>query len=165
MINQQNSDAAAADMLIIDAESSLSTPSVQQFLFENQVYPFVLPTTLHELLNPCDNSFHSLFKLRYFRLISNMNSGRIRIKEKLNLAKQCYEDIADATVSDMFVKCGLVGTEDKYIVVSRLMCEGMKHINNSNLHKRCLLSFLKWCRFNNLSSELCRFDIDLSSSI
>lgn len=95
----------AGDVLIIDAEGALCTDFVQEYLFEHRVYPFVLPSAHHQLLNPCDNSFHSLFKQRYYRIVSNINVGNIDVKEKLNLARQCFHEISEETVAVMFRKC------------------------------------------------------------
>jgi hypothetical protein len=144
------------DVLIFDGEPALSTPNVQQYLFEHGIHPFVLPSTLHQLLNPCDNSYHSLFKQRYYRLISNLNGEHMDAKEKLNLAMHCYYDISDESVVSMFNRCGLLPTiESKYIIVSRLMSEGITSLDGNQQHKKCLLAFLKWCKLNDLKEELC----------
>lgn len=150
------------DILIYDAEAALSTPLVQEFLFRNRIYPFVLPCTLHALLNPCDNTFHSVFKMRYYRLISAFNGGSITSREKLHLAKQCYFSISEETVASMFLHNGLVdsfGEERRN--VTRLMCEGLRCLDKGQ-HKVCLINFLKWCRVNALR-ELCPIKLDLSA--
>lgn len=152
------------DVIIIDAESALCTDVVQEYMFEHDLHPFVLPCTHHQLLNPCDNSFHSIFKQRYYRLISNINNGNIEVKEKLNLARQCFHDISKPTVAGMFAKCGLVPSDQtKRAIVSRLMCEGISTLDKRNqYHKVCLLAFLKWCKSNNLVSELCPLRFSLA---
>ena len=142
---------SAGDLLIIDGESSLFTQVVQEYLYEHKIYPFVLPSALHQLLNPCDNSFHSIFKQRYYRLISNMNRD-IDIRDKFHLAKQCYDEISETSVSNMFIRCGLIPSEvDNRTKVTSLMCEGIKSLDRHDQHhKKCLLSFLKWCQNNDL---------------
>lgn len=154
----------AGDVIIIDAESALCTEVVQDYLFQHRVFPFVLPSTHHQLLNPCDNSFHSIFKHRYYRLISNINSGKIEVKEKLNLARQCFQEISKESVAGMFRKCGLVPSDQsKSAIVSRLMCEGISSLDKRNqYHKICLLAFLKWVKYNNLVTELCPFSFDIA---
>jgi hypothetical protein len=150
------------DILICDAESALSTPLVQEYLFRNRIYPFVLPCTLHALLNPCDNTFHSVFKMRYYRLISSFNRGSITVKEKLHLAKQCYFSISEETVSSMFIRNGLVDSiGEERNIVTRLMCEGLLCLDKGH-HKVCLRKFLKWCRVNGLG-ELCPIRLDFSA--
>jgi hypothetical protein len=155
----------AGDVIIIDAESALSTDVVQDYLFQHRVYPFVLPSSHHQLLNPCDNSFHSIFKNRYFRLISNINYGNIEIKEKLNLARQCFHGISQEIVAGMFRKCGLVRSDQsKRAIVSRLMCEGISSLEKRNQHhKICLLAFLQWVKANNLVVDLCPFRFNLDN--
>jgi len=157
----------SGDVLIFDGESALSTPNVQRYLFDHDIHPFVLPSIHHQLLNPCDNSFHSLFKLRYYRLISNMNGEAIDPVEKLRLARQCYYDISDESVEAMFKRCGLIPSgESKRSIVSRLMSESISTLNrNQKEHLRCLVAFLKWCRANELAEELCPIPIDASTIV
>ena len=50
-----------------------------------------------------DNSFHSIFKRRYYRAISNVNEGVMDVKKKLNLARQCFHAISEETVAECFV--------------------------------------------------------------
>ena len=152
----------SGDVLVHDGEAALSTPVVLQYLHQNRIYPFVLPSTLHQVLNPCDNSFHSLFKLRYYRLIADFNTGSIDVKEKLNLAKQCYDDISEEVVAGMFRKCGLIesNVETNRQVVARLMCEGI-YLDNFDKHRDCLLAFLKWCQANEFH-ELCPVKINFA---
>lgn len=153
----------AGDVIIIDGESALCTDIVQEYLFEHRVYPFVLPSVHHQLLNPCDNSFHSIFKRRYYRAISNMNEGVMDVKKKLNLARQCFHAISEETVAGMFRRCGLVHSgKSKRSVVSRLMCEGITSLDkHSQHHKVCLLAFLQWCKVNNLREDLCPYRFNL----
>lgn len=159
-------DFKSGDVFVCDGESSLATPNVQRYLLDNNIHQFIIPSILHQLINPCDNSFHSLFKLRYFRLISNMNGEDITVKEKLQLAQQCYNDISEESIQCMFQRCGLVPNsnyKDKRTLVSHLMSEGISTLSRRDQqHKICLLSFLKWCRYNNLFDELCPVKLKLS---
>jgi hypothetical protein len=69
------------DMLIFDGEKSFTTDAVQNFLSSRGVMPFVFrPSCLHQFLNPCDNNFHSLFKMSYYRLISHENFRQISVQ-------------------------------------------------------------------------------------
>lgn len=159
-------DFKSGDVFVCDGESSLATPNVQRYLLDNNIHQFIIPSILHQLINPCDNSFHSLFKLRYFRLISNMNGEEIQVKEKLQLAQQCYDDISEEAIQNMFKRCGLVPNsnfKDKRTLVNNLMSEGISTLTRRDQqHKICLLSFLKWCRYNNLFDELCPVQFKLS---
>jgi hypothetical protein len=153
------------DVIICDGESSLSTPNVQRYLLDNDIHQFIIPSILHQLINPCDNSFHALFKMRYYRLISNMNGEEIQVKEKLQLAQQCYDDISDESIHSMFKRCGLIPNanyKDKRSLVTHLMSEGITALDRCHQYKVCLLAFLKWCRFNNLFEELCPVPLNLS---
>lgn len=58
------------DMLLFDGEASFTTPKVQKFMLDSGVHPLsITPSVLHQLLNPCDNNFHSAFKLSYYRFV------------------------------------------------------------------------------------------------
>lgn len=151
----------SGDMLLFDGEAALYTDIVQQFLFENGIHPFVIPSALHQLISPNDNTFHSLLKLRYYRLIADIN-GPISVVEKLNLAKRSYFDISTETVSSMFVRNGLWNCQGEFRkIVMSLMSEGMECIARNSMHRNCLLKFLQWCRTNNLP-DLCPIKLDLS---
>lgn len=76
------------DVLIFDGEKALFTESVQNYLNTHGITPFVLPSTLHEFLSPCDNNFHSLLKSSYYRLISSENLTQLDLREKLLLVKE-----------------------------------------------------------------------------
>lgn len=150
------------DILIHDAEPALCTPTVEEYLRNHGIQAFVLPTALHQFLSPCDNNFHSIFKLAYYRLVSEGCYTSINIEEKLVLAKMCYDQISSDVISSLFVTCGLVGTEDKHGLVSRLMCEGLKLLGHrDSFHKNNLVSFLSWCLENGLN-DLCRYEFDFS---
>lgn len=151
------------DILVIDGEGALCTEIVREFLSRHDVHPFVLPSVVHQLLNPCDNTFHSLFKQSYYREISNMNDGNISLDEKFNIAMQCFHAITNETVQGMFARCGLIPSgKDKRALVSNLICEGITSLEKHNqYHKKCLLSFLEWVRANDLRSNLCPHSIEI----
>lgn len=151
------------DILLHDGEAALDTESVQQYLSLHGIYAFTIPSALHQFLSPCDNNFHSLLKLSYYRLISNGNYKEIGIAEKLELARQCYDGIGSDVIASLFEHCGLVGSLDKRSLVSKLMCEGLTLLGNrKDFHRRNLVAFLRWVKYNNLGPTLCQFDFDYS---
>lgn len=153
----------SGDLLLHDGEAALATESVQQYLSLRGVHSFTIPSALHQFLSPCDNNFHSLLKLSYYRLLSNGNYKEIDIKEKLELARQCYDGIESDVIESLFEHCGLVGSQDKRSLVSKLMCEGLTLLGNRReFHRRNLVAFLRWVKYNNLDSSLCRYDFDYS---
>lgn len=136
------------DILLFDGEASFRTPGVKQLMAECGIVPLVIePSCLHQLLSPCDNHFHSILKLSYYRLLSNENLSSISEEEKLKLAYQCYHAVDESSVVSMFRKCGLLPSEDdSATVVTKLMSEGIGSIGKSAMHRRNLLKFLNWCR-------------------
>jgi len=148
----------SGDVLLLDAERALGTEAVLEYLSENNVVPFVFPCVTHQLLNPCDNSFHSIFKRHYYMNVSNTNT-QLTMKDKMNIARESYDAVSEETIRSMFIRCGLVPSgEDKRKLVLRLMSEGLGALEKNQQHKRCLLKFLKWTNENNLL-ELCPVEV------
>jgi hypothetical protein len=140
------------DFLLFDGEKSFTTPLVLAFLEQHGVFPLVIqPSLLHQLLSPADNNFHSVFKLAYYRKISQRNSSTLPVTEKLLLAKQCYDAIDSRAIRSMFTRCGLVKSVlDKRTIVYNLMFESIRALDkHKQLHKNSLTAFLKWCKSNN----------------
>lgn len=142
------------DILLFDGEASFRTPGVRKMMTEFGIVPIVIePSSLHQLLSPADNSFHSLFKISYYRLLSNQNRSAISEVEKLKLAYTCYHAIESDSIISMFRRCGLLPTEeDLESVVLKLMSEGICAIGKSRFHRKSLQMYLKWCgESNNIS--------------
>jgi len=71
--------------------------------------------------------------------VSNTNT-KLTMKDKMNIARECYDAVSEETIRSMFIRCGLVPSgEDKRKLV-------------------CLLKFLKWTNENNLL-ELCPVEV------
>lgn len=143
-------------MILFDGERSFMTKKIQEFCVAHHFYAFVIkPAILHQLLNPCDNSFHSLFKLSYNQEISNRSSiDKITTKEKLQIARKCYEDVPKDAVISMFKKCGLFGG-DYEAMIGNLVNEGLHYLRGDKKlsHQKQLRSYIKWCQFNKLEDS------------
>lgn len=142
----------AGDYLLFDGEKALYTPTVQEYLSRKKIFPFVIePSRLHQFMNPCDNNFHSLFKMSYYRAISRQNVRFVSVAEKFRLARDCFDDIGENIVAQMFVKCGLFGDADKESTLIHLMFEGMGCLwKYDHFHRDNLIIYLEWCKKNNL---------------
>lgn len=155
------------DILLFDGEASFRTPGVKQLMVESGVLPLVIePSALHQLLSPADNSFHSLFKISYYRLLSNENRSAITEVEKLQLAYKCYHAIDSASIVSMFRRCGLLRTEEGLeSVVLKLMSEGISAVGKSSAHRNNLRMFLKWCQLTKNVSCCSSITADLLRSV
>jgi len=144
------------DFLVFDGERSFATKAVKRYMSENGLYPFVIqPTQLHQFISPCDNSFHSVFKLAYYRKLSHHSISSITNGEKLRMARECFQEIDENTVRDMFTRCGLIAKgQDKKRIVYDLMFEGLGILNKHNEHRVQLYRYLDWCVNNDLE-DLC----------
>jgi hypothetical protein len=143
-------------VLIFDGETSFVTPMVQNFLRENSIFYFViLPPVLHQLLSPCDNHFHSTFKLKFYSEISNLSVSALGTIAKLRIAKRCYDEVSPQSVLSMFRKCGLLGPDsggDFRSIITHLVNEGLHYLGGRNrkVHQRNLSVYIEWCKSNNL---------------
>lgn len=139
------------DLLLFDGEKSFATPLVKAYLAKKGITTFVIePSILHQFMNPADNDFHSVFKLKYYRLLSRGNYAKLSDYEKFYLAKTAYQAITSSSIVSMFEKCGLLATEkDKSDVVFNFMFEGIRALGkNGDFHKRNLAEYLDWCDRN-----------------
>lgn len=144
------------DVLLFDGEASFRTAGVRQLMNECGIIPIVIePSSLHQLLSPSDNNFHSLLKISYFRLLSNENRSAITEEEKLKLVYKCYHAIEPSSIISMFRRCGLLPSDESLeSVVLKLMSEGITVIGKSQLHRANLRKFLGWC-LNTNNLHLC----------
>jgi hypothetical protein len=134
------------DLLLFDGEKCFSTEKMEFLLFRMRVMSLVIqPPVLHQLLSPCDNYFHGLFKLNYYRKISNLSSSLISIKTQLQIAAECYHSISRETVRNMFSKCGLLGGNKKNIVLD-LINDGIHYSKHKDIQLQNLQIFFKWIR-------------------
>jgi len=141
-------------LLIFDGEKAFTTPLIQQFMRKHKIYPFpIRPSLLHQLLNPCDNSFHSVLKAKYNQEISDRSSDIISIAEKMRIAESCYYGISKESVVDMFKKCGIFGGNPQEIVAHSVNeCIKYSRGKSRTLYQTCLLAFVEWCFDNKLES-------------
>lgn len=154
------------DFLLFDGESSFRTAAVQQWMKKYKLNPIVIePSQLHQFLNPCDNHFHSVFKLSYYRSLSKLNCSHISDEKKLLLAFQCYHAISRDSIISMFRKCGLITNQNKRDVILKLVAEGLEPVGASNLHKVNLMSYLRWCKNCDLVSLCSSISKDILVSI
>jgi len=136
------------DVLMFDGEASFQTPVVKEMLKRCGIRGLVIkPPELHQLLSPCDNHFHALFKLAYYRLLANQSVSKLSNDTKLQLALECYRAIDNFSIISMFKKCGLLPTpgQEKRTTLMKLISEGICAVKKSPSHRRNLVCYLKWC--------------------
>lgn len=140
------------DFLLFDGELAFQTDSVKNYMSRKEIFPFTIkPSVLHQFINPCDNNFHSLFKLSYYRLLSHKNYEYISDYEKLHLAKQAFDAIDESAVISMFKRCGLIQSQNKREIIHTLMFEGLGTLGKyDELHRVNLYSYILWCKEKNL---------------
>jgi hypothetical protein len=154
---------SVGDYLLFDGEASFRTEAVQRLMSSYSLNPLVIePSQLHQLISPCDNHFHSILKLSYYRLVSQESTSVISDEKKLLMAFQCYRRIGSDTILSMFRKCGLLTLRDKRTVVMELIAESVKSVRSSDTHRSNLLCYLRWCDENNFISLCSSLTPDIS---
>jgi hypothetical protein len=97
----------AGDVLLMDNEGSFKTEWVRDLMESNGITPLYFPPWLGSIMNPCDNSFHSAFKLALQKLLVSRTS--VSAEEKIKLAHQAYLSINDSDIVNMFHHVGILG--------------------------------------------------------
>lgn len=142
------------DLILADGEKAFDTPVVQEYFRDNGLYFLTIqPAAIHALLSPCDNHFHSLLKLSYYRALANDNHLYVSLEQKFALYKTCYDRITAETIVAMFRKCGLIDSRgrDKRGILLNLLNEGLSCLGKYNgFHRSNLLAYLEWCRAKDL---------------
>jgi len=147
-----NKHLRRGDILIFDGEKTFVTELITEFFSKHGIFYFpIKPAVLHALLNPCDNAFHSRFKLSYNRKISRCNA--ITYEEKFRMARDCYNEISRDSVRSWFNTCGIWSdSKDFEAIVLNLVNEGIRSQKGGKrkFHQHNLQVFIQWCRENNL---------------
>jgi len=97
----------AGNVLLIDNEGSFKTEWVQDLMESHRITPLYFPPYLGSIMNPCDNSFHAIFKQAFRKLLVSKTS--VTIEEKIELAHQTYLSIKDESIVNLFHHVGILG--------------------------------------------------------
>lgn len=130
------------DVLLTDNEKCWTGAEFQERLKENDITHLCFPPQLGHLMNPCDNSFHSSYKLKIQqRLIDHPQLTR---EEKLRIIEASYYDCSETNIQALFKHCGITeGTPTK--TMRRLVSEGVRPtVKFADLHAHQLDEYKKW---------------------
>ncbi len=109
------------DLLLSDNESALKTEEVKYFLRSHRINFDYFPVSMGSLMNPCDNSFHALFKHNLHQLLSEKMD--CSITEKINLCYKAWKMIKGDSIRHMYRHVGLHGRDPKR-TVQNILLEG-----------------------------------------
>ena len=107
-----------------DNESSFLTKRANEDLKDARITHMTFPTYLGHLMNVCDNSFHAVFQQKFLQELRAFTDPTI--VQKIQCAKKAYEQVSAASVTNMFLHCGLLGEEDTSKVIMALVHEGVR---------------------------------------
>jgi hypothetical protein len=130
------------DVLLMDNEGSFKTPWVQDFMESRGITPLYFPPYLGSIMNPCDNSFHSTFKLAFQKLL--VTKGTVSTEEKIKLAYEAYQSISDESIVNMFHHVGILGKNPRR-ALETLFKEGcVPPAKWKRAHAGCYAQYRKW---------------------
>jgi hypothetical protein len=127
----------------MDNEASFKTDWVQSLFSSKGIIFGYFPVGLGNLMNPCDNNFHSVFKRNFYSLLA----GRYSLNKvtKFRLAKKAYYQVHEQSIKNFFSHVGLSSNRSPKYVVADLLTEGIyprqKYIP---IHVKQLKSYLSW---------------------
>lgn len=129
--------------LYTDNEKSLQTAPGEQHLEEHGVTHLTFPTYMGQLLNTCDNSFHSIFARKYSEALKGKISATMQ--DKVQAAYHAYHSLSRESVQNMFEHCGLTGNRPVTQVVHQLVHEGVQpRTCHLDLYKSLIREALEW---------------------
>jgi len=124
-----------------------SSDCVYTAIVANGVTVGYFPVGLGNLMNPCDNNFHSVFKRYYYRALEGLD--HVSKQTKFYLAEEAYFKVKEDTITNYFRHCGLLGTKDPNHIVQELLREGVYPRRRFlKLHLKQLKSYLCWKGLN-----------------
>jgi GNAT superfamily N-acetyltransferase len=128
------------DICLTDNESSLKTQLVEQMFNDGGIQHMCFPTNLGSFMNPCDNSFHSVFKHYYYT--SLIGYTHVDTPTKIRLAYNAYQKVKEKSIVHMFKHVGILGKNKKRALI-RLFTEGIQPISRwKEVHQKQLQRYL-----------------------
>jgi hypothetical protein len=109
------------DLLVSDNEGAWKEDEVEHWLSRNGILHLSYPKYLGARLDPCDNSFHSVFRRQY--QAAALQHKRLDLEERLKLLNTIYHAIPDEVVEGSIRRCGNAGG-DPTDIMNDLLCEG-----------------------------------------
>jgi len=129
-------------VLLTDHEKCWTGAEFTNILKENDITHLCFPALLGHLMNPCDNSFHSSYKLKIQQKLINFPS--VTREEKLRIIETSYYDCGESNIQALFKHCGITDT-NPVRSMRRLVTEGVHPAEKfTDLHAHQLDEYKKW---------------------
>jgi hypothetical protein len=142
------------DVLLSDHENAFDTPNVRAILEDMGVRKMNFPNGLGHLTDPCDNDFHSEEKARYHSIIAGLDLSTLTLKQKVEAIHGAYFGGSEASITNYFHHCGLLGSERPEEVAKKLLGEGIYASPKfQELHESQLEAYRNWRLDDSSSSE------------
>ena len=129
-------------MLLTDNEKVWTGAEFTSILEENDITHLCFPPLLGHLMNPCDNSFYSSYKLKIQQRLVDYPS--VTREQKLRIIEESYYDCTEASIQALFKHCGI--TDGNPVnSMRRLVTEGVHPAEKfTDLHAHQLDEYKKW---------------------
>jgi hypothetical protein len=137
----------AGEVLVTDNERSWTTSKVKTYLATHGIIQLLYPKYLGARLDPCDNSFHSMFRRCYNKRV--LQAGRVGLAERLRILNDAYKATPTKAILGCMRRCGTFEGDPEY-VMAELLCEGRRRsLRISKTQERYVDAYLVYCRDNN----------------
>jgi len=130
----------------MDNEASFKTEWVRDFFASKGILVKYFPVGLGNLMNPCDNNFHSVFKRYFYHLLDGYQSADK--SEKISLAVTAYFKVKETSIKHFFEHAGLINSSvSAETIVHSLLSEGIAPKQRFiPIHNQQLNAYIEWRR-------------------
>lgn len=136
------------DVILLDNERALKTATVQEYAEDYGILLKYFPAYLGGIMNPCDNSFNSVFKSAYYKLMSL--EANVTEKQKVMLAEEAYYKPSDKAMQRIFAHVGIIKRSPSD-TADLLISEDCRHTAKSaRIHKQQIKNFLEFAIMHNI---------------
>jgi hypothetical protein len=129
-------------VLLTDNEKCWAGTEFASLLAENDITHLYFPPLLGHLMNPCDNSFHSSYKLKIQQKLVDFPT--LTRKEKLHIIEDAYYSCDELSIQAIFKHCGIID-RNPVKTMRQLVTEGVHPRSKfTDLHAHQLDEYKKW---------------------
>lgn len=128
-------------ILLLDNGGAHHNPEFLQELHEFGIRTEFYPPYAGSLVDPCDNSFHSVLKRIYF------SKDRSTHEKCIRAMVEAYYEVSEQAVLSSFERCGYTGAQNPHQVTARLLSQGYE-ASQQKIHElnRCSDTYVAWKR-------------------
>lgn len=147
------------ELCLMDSHNAHKNDEVLDWFEDKEILHYIFPKGAGSFMNPCDNSYNSDFKNKYYRIISTLaEKNNITHIKKIEAIFQAYEEVKDNSIVHYFQHTGILGRQTKS-KVKKLLNESYKmNPEKRQQHHDQLNKYFHFC--NSLKIPVERDDLE-----